>query len=328
VSTTGAKADGRNGVALISRDGKRVAFGSAATNLADGDTNGAVDVFVRDLGTGTTSRASLGPLGRQADRGSSLAALSREGRYLAFLTSANLPGLSAANLYVRNTATGQTTLETASLTGGLPNGETSQAAMSGDGRYLAFASRARNLLKVTQRGSGQNLFLRDRQLGVTQLVSITTSGGAVSGYYIVDSPRVSDNGRIVAFSSDAPGLVQGGGSGHVDVFVRDMAAGTTTRVTSGANGDSFVEDMTPSGRYLVILSTATNLVPGDTNSKADVLVYDRQARTMTRASVGAGGQADDDTLSADGKVVAFASRAANLVDGDTNGVADVFARVR
>src|SRR3954453_11951178 len=104
VSTTGAKANGRNGVALISRDGKRVAFESAATNLADGDTNGAVDVFVRDLGTGTTSRASLGPLGRQAGRGSSLAALSHEGRYLAFLTSANLlglPGLSAANLYVR-----------------------------------------------------------------------------------------------------------------------------------------------------------------------------------------------------------------------------------
>src|SRR3954454_15180644 len=115
VSTAGLKANGRNGVALISSDGKRVAFESAATNLADGDTNGAVDVFVRDLGTGTTSRASLRPLGRQADRGSSLAAMSREGRHVAFLTSANLlglPGLSAANLYGRNTATGQTTLET------------------------------------------------------------------------------------------------------------------------------------------------------------------------------------------------------------------------
>ena len=334
VSTAGLKANGRNGVALISRDGKRVAFESAATNLADGDTNGAVDVFVRDLGTGTTSRASLGPLGRQAGRGSSLAALSHEGRHVAFLTSDNLlglPGPSAANLYVRDTATGQTTLETASLTGGLPNGGTSQAAMSGDGRYLAFASRARNLLKVTQRGSGQNLFLRDRQLGVTKLVSVTASGGAVSGYYVVDSPRVSDNGRIVAFSSDAPGLVQGGSSGHVDVFVRDMAAGTTTRMTSGANGDSFVQDMTPDGRYLVVLSSATNLVPGDTNGKADIFVYDRQAGTVTRASTGARGQADDDSLSAavstDGKVVAFASRAANLVNGDTNGVADVFARV-
>src|SRR3954453_21646395 len=86
VSTAGAKADGRNGVALISRDGKRVAFGAAATHLAAGDTNGAVDVFVRDLGTGTTSRASLGPLGRQPDRGSSLAALSREGRYYCCVT--------------------------------------------------------------------------------------------------------------------------------------------------------------------------------------------------------------------------------------------------
>jgi Tol biopolymer transport system component len=154
----------------------------------------------------------------------------------------------------------------------------------------------------------------------------------VSGYYIVDSPRVSDNGRIVAFSSDAPGLVQGGGSGHVDVFVRDMTAGTTTRVTSGTNGDSFVQDMTPDGRYLVVLSSATNLVPGDTNGKTDVFVYDRQAGTVARASVGSGGQADDDALSAaisaDGKVVAFASRAANLINGDTNGVADVFARVR
>ena len=290
---------------------------------------------MRDLGTGTTSRASLGPLGRQADRGSSLAALSREGRHVAFLTSDNLlglPGLSAANLYVRDTATGQTTLETASLTGDLPNGGTSQAAMSGDGRYLAFASRARNLLKVTQRGSGQNLFLRDRQFGVTKLVSVTASGSAVSGYYIVDSPRVSDNGRIVAFSSDVPGLVPGASSGHVDVYVRDMNTGTTTRMTSGTNGDSFVQDMTPDGRYLVVLSSATNLVPGDTNGKTDVFVYDRQAGTVTRASTGGRGQADDDSLSAaistDGKVVAFASRAANLISGDTNGVADVFARVR
>jgi Tol biopolymer transport system component len=110
-----------------------------------------------------------------------------------------------------------------------------------------------------------------------------------------------------------------------------MNTGTTTRMTSGTNGDSFVQDMTPDGRYLVVLSSATNLVPGDTNGKADIFVYDRQAGTVTRASVGSGGQADDDALSAaistDGKVVAFASRAANLVNGDTNGVADVFARV-
>jgi Tol biopolymer transport system component len=223
-----------------------------------------------------------------------------------------------------------TTLETASLTGGPSNGGTSQAAMSGDGHYLAFASRARNLVKATQGGVGQNLFLRDRKLGLTRLVSVTTSGGPVNGYYNVNSPRVSDDGNIVAFSSDAPGLVPGGGTGRANVYVRDVAAGKTTRVTAGADGDSFVQDMTPDGRYLVVLSTATTLVPGDTNGKADVFVYDRQAKTMARASVGTGGQADDDSLSAaistDGTVVAFASRAATLVPGDTNGVADVFVR--
>src|SRR4051812_37949331 len=195
--------------------------------------------------------------------------------------------------------------------------------MSGNGRYLAFANRARNLLRVTQRGSGQNLFLRDRQVGVTQLVSVTTSGGAVSGYHVVDSPRVSDNGRIVAFSSDAPGLVHGGGSGHVDVFVRNMTTGTTTRVTSGANGGSFVQDMTPDGRYLVVLSSASNLIPGDTNGKTDVFVYDRQAGTVTRASTGGRGQADDDSLSAAGSAGGqggfFPPRAADPRRGGPNG---------
>ena len=243
-------------------------------------TNGLGNVFLRDLLTGTTTRASLGPGGQQPDRNCQLAALSANGQVLAFTTSAtNLTPLSGrfyVNLYVRDLATGTTTLETPSRRGGLANAPTFEASLSGNGRFLAFASYAHNLVRATRLGHHQNVFLRDRRKGRTVLVSATPDGGEGNG--ISFGPFVTDDGATVAFSSFATDLVPGGTSGQGDVFLRHVRTGATERVrftTGDVEPDSgvFLADMTPDGRFLLARSSAGNLVPNDTNSDNDFVEF-------------------------------------------------------
>ena len=143
-----------------------------------------------------------------------------------------------------------------------------------------------------------------------------------------DAASVSNDGNLVVFQSAASNLVPGDQNGLRDVFLRDMASGTTTLVSHGAAGDAAngassagLPGITPNGTRVVISSTASNLVAGDTNQAGDVLVYDRGSDTFVLASVGADdapakGTSSDPSLSDDGRWVAFASFAPNLVPGD------------
>ena len=174
------------------------------------------------------------------------------------------------------------------------------------------------------------------EAGRTTRVSVATGGGQGTGESFF--PAISADGRFVAFDSDASDLVNPDTNGAADVFVRDRATGTTTRVSVGAggaqaNGPSSLWSLSADGRFVAFASTATNLVPGDTNGFTDVFLHDRQTGTTSRVSVGAGGaQANSASfaasLSADGRLIAFASFASNLVSGDTNATWDVFVRDR
>jgi hypothetical protein len=238
------------------------------------------------------------------------------------------------NLYVRDLTTGTTTLETASRRGGLANGPTLDASLGGNGRFLAFASFAHNLVRATRLGHQENVFLRDRRKGRTVLVSATPDGAEGNGSSF--GPLVTDDGATVAFSSLATDLVPGGTSGQGSVFLRHVRTDTTERVrftTGDAEPDSgvFLADMTPDGRFLLVRSDATNLVPGDTNGETDFFLYDRVSQSLTRVNVGSdGAQANSVTdsakLSADGGTVVFSSLASTLVPNDTNDHYDIFAR--
>ena len=338
VSPTGGPADNFGEEPLVSRNGRTVAFVSYASNLVANTTNGLGNVFLRDLLTGATTRASLGSGGQQPDRNCQLAALSADGQVVAFTTSAtNLTPLSGrfyVNLYVRDLATGTTTLETPSRRGGLANAPTFEASLSGNGRFLAFASYAHNLVRATRLGHHQNVFLRDRRKGRTVLVSATPDGGEGNG--ISFGPFVTDDGATVAFSSFATDLVPGGTSGQGDVFLRHVRTGATERVrftTGDVEPDSgvFLADMTPDGRFLLVRSSAGNLVPNDTNSDNDFFLFDRVSQSLARVNVGNdGAQAnsvtDDARLSADGGTVVFSSLASNLAPNDTNDHHDIFVR--
>ena len=164
-------------------------------------------------------------------------------------------------------------------------------------------------------------------------VSVSSAGLQSDG--TGDFPSISADGRYVAFQSKATNLVAEDTNGAVDVFVRDRKTGATERVSvdsAGKEGNSGSIDpsISAGGRYVAFFSKATNLVVGDTNNAEDIFIHDRKTRVTARASVDSSGvQGDsnsyDPSISADGRFVAFGSRATNLVAGDTNNAADIFA---
>jgi Tol biopolymer transport system component len=210
-----------------------------------------------------------------------------------------------------------------------------EAAFSADGRYVVFWSSASNLVPGDTNGAF-DVFLRDRETGATEIVSVDSAG--VQGLENSLDPSISADGRYVAFESHASNLVPGDTNGSFDVFVRDRLTGTTERLSvdsSGAEGNnqSFDPSISADGRFVAFYSSATNLVPGDTNDSLDVFVHDRQSGTTERVSVdwdGAEGNGHSrlPSISSDGRYVAFESSATNLVAGDTNGVLDIFVRDR
>jgi hypothetical protein len=209
------------------------------------------------------------------------------------------------------------------------------ASVSWDGRYVAFESRATNLVSNDTNGDF-DVFVHDSQTGTTDRVSVSTGGTEGNGDSL--DPAMSSNGRFVVFDSAASNLVSGDGNGVQDVFLHDLKGGTTERVSidsTGKEGDDASRHPAVSmgGRYVAFVSSATNLVSGDTNGMADVFVRDRQAGTTERVSVDSSGTQTDGActtcaISSDGRYVAFASAGTNLVSGDTNGTFDVFLRDR
>ncbi|HEX5504820.1 MAG TPA: HYR domain-containing protein, partial [Thermomicrobiales bacterium] len=211
-------------------------------------------------------------------------------------------------------------------------------ALSTDGRFVAFVSDATNLVPNDTNGRG-DVFVRDRQAGATERVSVDSDGVQANGASDIHSVALSADGRYVAFLSAATNLVPGDTNSTTDVFVRDRQFGTTERVSvagGGAqanNGSTDTPALSADGRYVAFASAATNLVPGVDTICEDVFVHDRQTGATERVSVASdGGQANgcsrDPTLSADGRSVAFRSFASNLVPDDTNGTWDVFVHDR
>jgi Tol biopolymer transport system component len=346
ISTAGAQGDGSSQYPVVSADGRFVAFGSAADNLVAGDTNKHYDVFVRDRQTGSTERVSISTAGAQGDGDSASPAISADGRFVAFQSAATnlVPGDTNGHfdVFVRDRLTGNTERVSVSSSGAQADGNSGFAAISGDGRFVAFSSAATNLVPGDT-NNHWDVFVRDRLTGNTERINLSTAGAQGDGDSLYPAPAISADGRFVAFSSAATNLVPGDTNGLRDVFVRDRQTGSTERVSvssAGAQGDaiSYAQAISGDGRFVAFASTATNLVPGDTNGHYDVFVRDRQTGSTERVSLSsAGAQGDEDSLfpsiSADGRFVAYLSAATNLVADDTNGGGtalshDVFLRDR
>jgi Tol biopolymer transport system component len=285
--------------------------------------------------TAATVLLSVATDGTQANADSFAPALSGDGSAVAFTSLAtNLAGpesVPTMNVFVHDPLRGQTTRISDSPGGEPADGDSTSPVLSGDGSVVAFDSFADNLVSGDSNGAS-DVFVHERASGRTTRVSVASDGAQSNGGSF--SPSISANGRFVAFASDATALVPGDHNRDGDVFVHDRQTGKTTliSVTSDgkpANGDSFAPAISADGRFVAFVSHATNLVGGDTNGAADVFVHDRENGRTMRVSVGSdGAQIDSDSfgpsISGDGRYVAFATDAGNVVPGDMNGASDVF----
>jgi Tol biopolymer transport system component len=335
VSSSGTEANGDSFAPAISSDGRYVAFSSGASNLVDGDTNDANDVFVRDRQANTTARVSVGFDGSQANGGSDQPSLSGDGRLVAFTSAATNIAAGDANgnrdAFVYDRQTGSAVNVSVDSTGLQADLDSFTPVLSANGLFVAYTSFADNLIPSDQ-NEGSDVFVRDLQAATTERVSEYTGDYEGEGDSL--RPSISADGRYVAFDSDDWNLAWGDTNDDFDVFVNDRATTVTTRVSvddngTQSNGASYRPSISADGRYLAYYSEASNLVPGDTNGATDVFLHDRRSRATKRVSVGPGGaEANGDSvrpaISADGRLAVFESDATNLVPRDTNGFTDVF----
>jgi Tol biopolymer transport system component len=333
VSSRGVQGQRASRTPALSGDGRFVVFTSSAENLVPGDTNRKSEVFVRDLKTGRTRRVSVTSNGAQANHSSGGASISSNGRYVVFASAASnlVPHDSnrREDVFLRDLTRHTTTRVSVSSTGKQRKGASSDGVISADGRSVAF---------VYSNGVPQ-AFVRHLDTHKTERVSVSRSGKSGNdGSFAI---TISGNGRLVAFESFASNLVSGDTNARGDVFVRDLKARTTRRIsvsTGGAQGN--LESISPSisadGRFVAFASHASNLVGGDTNGTFDTFLRDLENRTTERISVSSsgdqanGGSAPDalgnGAISQHGEFVVFTSLASNLVPDDTNDAGDVFLR--
>ena len=291
--------------------------------------------------------------------------VSANGRYIAFTSSAQdlvppsenpEPTLAKIEpitaVFVHDTATGKNTVVTVRSDGRrvlCPIGAIqsctlgSDPAISADGRYVAFVSGAPNLVNGDT-NLADDIYVHDLKTGSTVRVSVDSNGKQADRQS--SWPSISDDGRYVAFQSDATNLVAGDTDSTTDVFVHDLKTGVTSRVSVDSKGNqetgdatsggaaSVIPEISATGRYVAFLSFATNLVASDTNAHDDVFIHDTKTGATELISVATGGQQTNGNsggrlgVSADGRYVSFVSLATNIVPNDTNSNDDIFVRDR
>ena len=270
---------GRYGLS-ISVDGRYVTFKSYADNLVSG---GRCGVLVHDHQTAQTTCVSVDSNGTV--RNGAEPSISADGRYVVFEAPGDLLSggySSSTDIYVRDLQTSQTVRASVASNGAVADRPSNYPAISPDGRYVAFISRASNLVSGDT-NEVEDVFVHDLQTRQTTRVSIAHDGSqasALSGWR--RSPAISDGGRYVAFMSSAR-LVSNDTDNQSDVYIRDRQTNQTICVSVSNNGahvstgSSYFISMSGDGRRIAFTSTATNLVTGDTNDSADVFVRDRGA---------------------------------------------------
>jgi len=327
----------------LSRDGRWALFITPATDLVPAKSSGNIDdVFVRDLDNGVTTLASLADDESLANSSSFSASISGDGRFVAFWSGAdNLVSgdtNNAGDVFLRDRdpdgdgvydEADATTILVSRRTDGspAPNGA-SRPAVAADGSCVIFVSTSE--LDFVDR-SGNQVWCWERATGAITCVSVTTAGADPGG--MCEYPSVSDDGRYVAFESDANFPGSGDTNGDRDVYLRDRLLGVTELVsvrTDGTVGNdrSTEASISGDGRYVAFTSEADNFFIGDGNQDPDVFIRDRTTAKLANFSRTKSGTPFDQgsyspRMSGDGKQVVFATDARNVSASDQNGRTDV-----
>ena len=270
--------------------------------------------------------------GTQFSGWSQYPSVSGDGQYVAFVTGANDPErpflLYPADIRICSQETGG--LISVKSAAGLPEEYAvfTYPSLSGDGRYCAFVAgpHATKTSYFYGEAGVHQIFVFDQETGKTTGVSFTPDG--TPGDADSEHPVISADGRYVTFSSWAGNLVENDTTGNEDVFIFDRQTGKTTRITAG-NRSSGPSSISGDGSIVVFASVVSTLVEGDTNEETDIFTYNRLTGETTRVSTASDGTEGNGAsvspdISADGRYVSYRSWASNLVEGDTNGLEDVF----
>jgi Tol biopolymer transport system component len=304
------------------------------------DCNNATDVFVYNLKTNEITRVSVDSNGFEGERNeeSFSPAISADGQIVVFESLAKLVSTDEnlfRDIFVHKQ--GETTQVSVDSEGIPGDGASFAPALSADGRLVVFASFSTNLVGIGNDANDfMDIFVRDRETGKTELVSVDSAGAQANGASF--APAISADGRFIAFESTASNLVEYDTNGASDVFLHDRDTGETRRVSVGSggnqgNGASFAPAISANGCVVAFESSASNLLAdaSDTNNARDIFVYDCKGKTskLSRVSIATNGQEGNDDsfspdLSANGRMVAFSSRASNLVETDGNSAPDIF----
>ncbi len=319
VSTVGVQANASCYAPQVAAQGRYVVFYTTASNLVVGDTLGHHDVFRRDRKLGETLLVTLSHTQQWPNAGCIRPSVSANGRFIAFESSASNLTAAGGNgfnqIYVRDMKLGSTELISAGAGGVLGNAHSSHPSISADGKLVAFQSAASNLGAA----SGNQVWVHNRGTGQTQLISRGHGGAAPeSGSEL---PRISGNGRFVAFTSTAGNLTaQDQGPATEDVFVFDRKKKKMRQWVIHAAGekrDAQVQGISENGRH--VLAKSAEILPFTflANALWRMHVIDREQETIKVCSVNSQGKQANDTafagaLSSNGKYMVFDSTATNL----------------
>lgn len=342
VSSAGVRGDSLSGGASLSADGRLVAFQSQADNLGPGADARSQGVFVRDLATGTTTCVSLAPTGAPGDGGATQPAISADGHFVAFTSSAsNLVESDTnaeADVFLHDRASGATRRVSVATDGSEANGRSESPAVSADGRFVAFASSAGNLVPGDANGA-PDVFVRDVPTGRTECVSLGLAGGTADRG--ATHPGISGDGRFVTFTSSSSDLVTADwtplptGLRPSHVYVHDRETHETRRidveVLDGRRmGDACQPSISADGRFVAYQAMAARMSHDDDPERWQIHVADLETGEVQRVTSGpsasalGNGHSMDPVLSADGSWIAFASSATNLVPEEGPRVTSIY----
>jgi Tol biopolymer transport system component len=323
----------------LSDDGRWVAFQSTASNVTPLDTNGTIDVFLRDRQAGTTTLVSASPNGTSANNSSASPSISSDGSRVAFVSAAsNLVAgdtNGVADIFVRDLPSATIWLVSKLPSGTLPNANSTRPMLSGDGQFVAYNTTATNLVGPHPVPGAVRVLLSAVPTGFVEEVSVNTAGQPANGYSVIES--ISRDGQRLLFQSTAtnlgPVLVSNG-----NLFLRDRASGTSTLVTrlaSGlpANGQTSSASISSNGQYALLASNSSDLTVGHLGFSRDAFVVHLDTLAVARVSApltlpgepNLSAVIEIGEVSDDGLRATFLSGSYNLIPGEpVDSIADIY----
>ena len=276
-----AQADSNNGPVALSADGNLVLFSSEATNLVAGDTNGTSDVFIWDINLATYTRQPSFAGGAQPTGNNRGAAMTPDGSIVVFQSDSSsvVPedtnGLTDMFVWIRETDKYE---RQPSGFGGQADGFSAATSVSQDGSKVAFYSEATNLV-AGDTNSLSDAFMWDRGADTYTRQPAAFSGVQPNSYSYPG--KISADGTKIAMNSNASNLVPGDTNSNDDTFIWDLTRGSYQQQPFGIrnslpNGPSSPASMSATGDFVLVNSSATNLVASDFNAQEDLFVWNRR----------------------------------------------------